>query len=49
VAGDRNDHFGDAVVAFLSRAVPVGGAPLQPAHQPHPRRDPRNGDVNDVP
>jgi pimeloyl-ACP methyl ester carboxylesterase len=49
VAGDRNDHFGDAVVAFLARAVPVGGAPLQPAHEPHPRRDPRIGDVNDVP
>ena len=49
VAGDRNDHFADAVTAFLARAVPVGGEPVQPAHEPHPRRDSRLGDVNDLP
>jgi non-heme chloroperoxidase len=47
VAGDRNDVFGNAVIEFLSRAVPVGGEPLQPAHQPRPQ--PGGGDVNDVP
>ena len=49
VAGDRNDAFADAVIAFLSRAVPVGGEPVQPAHEPHPRHDARLGDINDVP
>lgn len=29
VAGDRNDTFGKAVVEFLTRVVPVAGAPLQ--------------------
>jgi len=49
VAGDRNDVFAGAVIAFLARAVPVGGEPVQPAHEPHPRRDARGGDINDVP
>ena len=49
VAGDRNDIFADAVIGFLSRVVPVGGAPLQPAHVPHPHPDPRLTGVNDVP
>ena len=49
VAGDRNDIFGNAVIDFLSRAVPVGGDPLQPPHQPHPHREGPAGDINDVP
>lgn len=49
VAGDRNDVFGTAVIEFLSRVVPVGAEPLQPAHQPHPRHLGPPGDVNDVP
>ncbi len=47
VAGDRNDIFGNAVIEFLARAVPVGGAPLQPAHEPHPHRE--GPDINDLP
>ena len=49
VAGDRNDVFADAVIAFLSRAVPVGGEPVQPAHAPHPHHDAHLGDLTDVP
>ena len=49
VAGDRNDIFGNAVIAFLLRAVPVAGDPLQPAHQPHPHHEGPEGDINDVP
>jgi pimeloyl-ACP methyl ester carboxylesterase len=49
VAGDRNDIFGNAVIEFLSRAVPVAGAPVQPAHQPHPHHEGPAGDINDVP
>jgi len=47
VAGDRNDVFGNAVIEFLSRTVPVGGEPVQPAHEPHPHRE--GPDINDVP
>ena len=49
VAGDRNDIFGNAVIEFLSRAVPVGGAPVQPAHEPHSHHEGPAGDINDVP
>ncbi|MEO8751961.1 MAG: alpha/beta hydrolase [Casimicrobiaceae bacterium] len=49
VAGDRNDIFGNAVIAFLSRAVPVRGVPMQPPHQPVPHREGPAGDINDVP
>ena len=49
VAGDRNDIFRQAVIEFLSRAVPVGGQPVKPAHQPQPRHAGPPGDVNDVP
>ncbi|MCU1504776.1 MAG: alpha/beta hydrolase fold protein [Ilumatobacteraceae bacterium] len=49
VAGDRNDVFADAVIEFLSRAVPVDGAPVRPPHQPHPHHEGPPGDVLDVP
>ena len=49
VAGDRNDVFGNAVIEFLSRVVPVRGEPQQPAHQTHPRHAGPPGDINDVP
>lgn len=49
VAGDRNDIFGNAVIAFLSRVVPTGREPVQPAHAPHPRHLGPPGDVIDVP
>jgi pimeloyl-ACP methyl ester carboxylesterase len=47
VAGDRNDIFGNAVVKFLARTVPVGREP--PSHQRHPHRKSAVGDVNDIP
>ena len=46
VAGDRNDIFGKAVVDFLSRKVPVGGTPLQPAHERHPHHGGPAGDIS---
>ena len=49
VAGDRNDIFGNAVIAFLTRVVPAGRAPVQPAHATHPHHEGPPGDVNDVP
>ena len=49
VAGDRNDIFGNAVIDFLARAVPVRGDPLQPPHRPAPHREGPAGDINDVP
>ena len=49
VAGDRNDIFGNAVIEFLSRAVPAGGDPVQAAHEPHPHHEGPAGDINDVP
>jgi non-heme chloroperoxidase len=49
VAGDRNDVFAGAVVDFLTRTVPVGGAPVQPPHEPHPHHEGPPGDVVDVP
>ena len=49
VAGDRNDVFANAVIAFLSRVVPVGGAPLHPprALDRHPQGP--AGEVLDIP
>jgi pimeloyl-ACP methyl ester carboxylesterase len=48
VAGDRNDVFGNSIIAFLSRVLPLKGAPLHPPrellHRPSP-----SGDVIDVP
>ena len=49
VAGDRNDIFGNAVIDFLSRTVPVGGEPVNPAHEPHPQHKGLPGDVVDIP
>ena len=49
VAGDRNDIFGNAVIEFLSRVVPPGREPVQPAHAPHPHHEGPPGDVVDVP
>lgn len=37
VAGDRNDIFGEAVIEFLSRVVPIGGPPVQKPHQLQPQ------------
>ena len=49
VAGDRNDIFSGAVIDFLSRTVPVGDRPVQPAHEPHPHHEGPPGDVVDLP
>lgn len=49
IAGDRNDAFGNAVIDFLGRVLPVGGAPVHPAHEPHPHREGPAGDITDVP
>jgi pimeloyl-ACP methyl ester carboxylesterase len=49
VAGDRNDIFGNAVIDFLSRTVPVDGEPINPAHEPRPRHKGPPGDVVDIP
>lgn len=49
VAGDRNDSFGDAVIEFLSRSVPVDGQPVQGPHALQPRSDCPPGNVNDIP
>lgn len=47
VAGDRNDSFGNAVLGFLSRVVPLGGPP---AYAPSDQRHyPSGADVQDVP
>lgn len=49
VAGDRNDIFGNAVIDFLQRTVPVDGSPVHAAHEPSPRHAGPPGDVNDIP
>jgi hypothetical protein len=49
VAGDRNDVFAGAVTDFLSRSVPVDGAPVQPPHESRPHRLGPPGDIIDVP
>jgi pimeloyl-ACP methyl ester carboxylesterase len=49
VAGDRNDHFGNAVIDFLKRMVPVDGTPKKPAHVPQPHHLGPPGDVQDIP
>ena len=49
VAGDRNDIFGNAVIDFLKRTVPIDGQPVQPAHDPNPHHEGPPGDTVDVP
>jgi pimeloyl-ACP methyl ester carboxylesterase len=49
VAGDRNDIFGSAVIAFLSRAVPVGSTPAQSPRELHPHHEGPPGEVQDIP
>jgi len=44
VAGDRNDIFGDAIIEFLSRVVPLGGEPMQEFQRRRPA-----GAIRDVP
>lgn len=49
VAGDRNDVFADAVIDFLTRAVPPHGPAVQPPHRPVPRPVGPPGGIVDVP
>jgi non-heme chloroperoxidase len=49
VAGDRNDIFAGAVIDFLARTVPVGGAPLQQPHESSPHHVGPPGVINDLP
>ena len=49
VAGDRNDIFGNAVIEFLSRVVPVAGSPVHKPHQCQPRHIGPEGDIVDIP
>jgi non-heme chloroperoxidase len=49
VAGDRNDVFGNAAIAFLSRAVPVDGMPSQPTRKLRPHHEGPPGEVQDIP
>jgi non-heme chloroperoxidase len=49
VAGDRNDVFTGAVLAFLSRTVPVGGPPAHPPHVLNPHHEGPASEVQDIP
>lgn len=49
VAGDRNDKFGQAVVDFLARAVPVGRPPVQPPRELRPKHQDATHDLSDIP
>ena len=49
VAGDRNDVFVNAVLAFLARTVPIGRAPANPPHDLHPHHQGPPGEVEDIP
>ncbi len=49
VAGDRNDIFGNAVIDFLSRVVPLTGAPAAPPHVIAPHHEGPAGEILDVP
>lgn len=49
VAGDRNDNFGEAVIEFLVRKVPVSGEPVQPPHPLQRRHETTPHDLNDIP
>jgi pimeloyl-ACP methyl ester carboxylesterase len=48
VAGDRNDIFAEAVIEFLSRAIPVGDG-QQSVRRAGPHHEGPSGDVIDVP
>ena len=48
VAGDRNDVFGNAVIEFLHRAVPLGVEP-EKKNERHPHHVGPAGDITDVP
>jgi len=49
VAGDRNDIFGNSVMGFLARTVPVAGVPVHPSHAGAARRVEPGAELNDVP
>ncbi|MBT13424.1 MAG: alpha/beta hydrolase [Oceanospirillaceae bacterium] len=49
VAGDHNDIFGNAVIDFLSRTVPIHGTPSQPPRTLHPHHEGPPGEATDVP
>ncbi len=49
VAGDRNDVFGNAVIEFLSRVVPVGAEPVQKSSERHPHHVGPVAAISDVP
>ena len=49
VAGDRNDVFGNAVIEFLSGAVPAHGGEPQPSHMLDAHREGPPGAVEDIP
>jgi pimeloyl-ACP methyl ester carboxylesterase len=49
VAGDRNDNFGEAVIEFLARKVPVGKDPVQPPHELKRKAEGERLDLGDVP
>jgi hypothetical protein len=49
VAGDRNDIFADAVIEFLTRAVPADGPPARPPQALHSKPLDLPGGIVDVP
>lgn len=49
VAGDRNDIFGNAVINFLARVVPLAGAPAAAPHVLQPHHEGPEGEILDVP
>jgi len=49
VAGDRNDIFATSVVEFLTRTVPIDGAPAKGPHPVHPHHEGPPGDIIDIP
>jgi pimeloyl-ACP methyl ester carboxylesterase len=49
VAGDRNDVFGDAAIAFLARNVPASASSASPPQQPRSGQLDASEDMEDVP
>ena len=49
VAGDRNDTFANAVIGFLTRAVPAGETRPAAARELHPHHEGPPGEVHDIP